>query len=152
MLWEADLQRIANQETDAISQALIDEQEFFRHIRLSSSGSEVLHSVRLVKVRSNSSRILWLFGSQRLSQNVPTIEAFEALPRDRNCIRFEWNRCSRVLQTQRQNLCKRVHKPFTDTLACVYRSGEYSFTSRSLWAGEDCRRFDGPVALERLSH
>ena len=31
-----------------------------------------------------------------------------------------------------------------------YRSGEYSFTNRSLWAGEDCRRFDGPVALGAL--
>ena len=54
LLWEADLQRIANQETEAIPQALIDEQEVFRRMLLSSSGSEGRHrSGRLVKVRSN---------------------------------------------------------------------------------------------------
>ena len=81
MLWEADLQRIATRETDATPQALIDEQEVFRHVRLSSLSSEGWHrSVRLVKVRSNRSRIPWLFSSQRLSQHLQTIETFEARP------------------------------------------------------------------------
>ena len=43
--------------------------------------------MRLVKVRSNRSRILWLFSSQRLSQNLQTIETFEAVLNGRNCIR-----------------------------------------------------------------
>ena len=50
MLWEAVLQRIANHETAAIPQALIDEQEVFRRMRLSSSSGERWHcSVRLVR-------------------------------------------------------------------------------------------------------
>ena len=111
--WEADLQRIANHETDAIPQTLIDEQEVFRRMRPSSSSSEGCHrSVRLVKVRSNRSRIPWLFSSQRLSQSFQTIEALEAMPSGRNCIRFEWQRCSRVLQAQCRKQWQRVKKPF----------------------------------------
>ena len=45
------------------------------------------------------------------------IEAFEAVANCRSCIRLEWERCSRVLQTQRQNQLKQVNKKVTDTLA-----------------------------------
>ena len=58
MLWEADLQRIAYQETDRIPLALNNEQEVFRRMRLSSVGCGAWHrSVRLVRVGSNRSRI-----------------------------------------------------------------------------------------------
>ena len=62
-----------------------------------------------------------------MSHNHQTIEAFEVMPQGRNCIRFEWERWSRVLQTQRQNHCKRFKKPFIDTFARLYRSDEYGY-------------------------
>ena len=115
MLWEADLQRIANHETDAIPQALIGEQVVFRCVRFSLSRSEGWHrSGRLVKVRSNRSRIPLLFSPQRLSQDLQTIEAFEAMPSGRNCIRFEWQRCARVLQAQCRKQWQRGMKPFSE--------------------------------------
>ena len=130
MLWEADLNesRIKSR-----IQALINVQAVFRSMRMTSSGSEGWHrSVRFVKVRSNRSRIPWLFGSQRLSQNHQTIEAFEAMPHGHNCIRFELKRCTHVLHTQGRNHWKQ--KPFTDILARLYRSGEYGPTNWLLWA------------------
>ena len=148
MLWEADLQRIANHETDAIPQALINEQEVSRRMRFPSSSSEVWHrSVRLVKVRSNRSRIPWLFSSQRLSQNLQTIEAFEAMPNGHNCIRFEWQRCSRVSQAQCRKQWQRVKRPFSDCVACVYRMVKHRLRNWSLWADEDCRRLGGAVGV-----
>ena len=152
MLWEADLQRIANHETDAIPQAFINEQEVFSRTRFSSFSSCVWHrSVRLVKVRSNRSRITWLLRSQRLSRNLQRIETFEAMPNGRNCIRFEWQRCSRVLQAQRRKQWQRVKKPFSDSVACFYRFGKHSIPNWSLWADEDCRRLVGAVGVARPS-
>ena len=152
MLWEADLQRIANHETDAIFHRRPSmSRRSFRRMRLSSSSSEGWHcSVRLVKVRSNRSRIPWLFSSQRLPQNLQTIRTFEAMPSGRNSIRFEWHRCSRVLQAQRRKAVAASHQAVFRQRR-VYRLGKHSLTNWSLWADEDSRRLDGAVGEARPS-
>ena len=121
-------------------------------MRLSSSGSEGWYrSVLLVKVRLCRSRISWLFYSQRLS-----IESFEARPNGRNCILFGWQRCPRVLRTQRQNSWKRIKNPFTDTFVRVYRLVEYS-PRKLVTLGQtrtcrfDCPQGEGAVSQTVLS-
>ena len=42
-------------------------------------------------------------------------------------------------------------KPFSDSVACVYRLGKHSLTNWLLWADEDCRRLDGAVGVARPS-
>ena len=118
MLWRADLQRIQNQ-----AKALIDEQEVFRRMRLSLSGSEGWHrSVRLVKVRL---RIVLLFSFQRLSQNLQTIEApEEKMPHGRIAF-VESGRhvrvCCRLNVRIRGNESQTT---FANTLALVYFSAK----------------------------
>ena len=125
MLWRADLQRIPNQ-----AKALIDEQQVFRRMRLSLSGSEGWHrSARLVKVRL---RILLLFSFQRLSQNLQTIEAPEEMPHGRNSIRSKWKTRSCVLQTQRQDPWKRVTNDIRQHPRTRLLFGEDSLANLSL--------------------
>ena len=88
-----------------------------------------------------------MFSSQRVSQTFQMIEAFEAVPSGGNCIRFEWQRRSRVLQAQCRKQWQRVKKPFSDSVARVYRLGKRSLTNGSLCADEDCRRLDGAVGV-----
>ena len=71
-----------------------------------------------------------LLRSQRLSQNLQTIEAFEANA-SRTCVRFEWERFSRVLQAQRRKQWQRVKQPFPDSVACVHRMVKRSFGGSS---------------------
>ena len=73
------------------------------------------------------------------------------MPSGRNCILFEWQRCSRVLQAQCRMQWQRVKKPFSDSVARVYWLGKHSIPKRSRWADEDCRRLDGAVGVTRPS-
>ena len=86
-----------------------------------------------------------MFGAHRLSQNLQTIETFEAVPNGRNWIRFEWQRRSRVL-------CR----PSVGSSGSESRSRfptasrAFSLASWSPGADEDCRRLDGAVGVARF--
>ena len=59
------------------------------------------------------------------------------MPNGRNCSRFDWQSCSRVADSTSKSVQASL--------------GRVQPLKLVTWAGEDCRRFDGRVAVERSS-